>query len=150
VKFALTFPRERLERSSAALHRRFRRRRNVLKKYVDGHHVHHWAEGGETQLGNLVSLCRFHHRQVHEGGIRIERLDDSAWRFVNAQGESWASSAPGHSQSMAASWTDLSTRHEHDGIPIDPHTARTQRRVESRMAPLQSSHDPGHGKCAAR
>jgi hypothetical protein len=26
----------------------------------------------------------------------------------------------------------------------------TQRRVESRMAPLQSSHDPGHGKCAAR
>ena len=57
------------------------------KRYVDGHHVHHWAEGGETKLGNLVSLCRFHHRQVHEGGIRIERLDDGAWRFVNAKGD---------------------------------------------------------------
>ncbi len=101
------------------------------KKYVDGHHVHHWAEGGETKLGNLVSLCRFHHRQVHEGGIRIERLDDGAWRFVNAKGESWASSAPGHTQSMAASWTDLSTRHEQDGIHIDPHTARTHWRGES-------------------
>jgi hypothetical protein len=38
------------------------------RKYVDGRHVHHWAEGGETKLGNLVSLCRFHDRQVHEGG----------------------------------------------------------------------------------
>ncbi len=101
------------------------------KKYVDGHHVHHWAEGGETKLGNLVSLCRFHHRQVHEGGIRIERLDDGAWRFVNAKGESWVSSAPGHTQSMAASWTDLSTRHEQDGIHIDPHTARTHWRGEA-------------------
>jgi hypothetical protein len=32
---------------------------------------------------------------------------------------------------MAASWTDLSTRHEHDGIHIDPHTARTHWRGES-------------------
>jgi hypothetical protein len=38
------------------------------RKYVDGRHVHHWAEGGETKLGNLVSLCRFHDGQVHEGG----------------------------------------------------------------------------------
>jgi len=32
---------------------------------------------------------------------------------------------------MAASWTDLSTRHEQDGIHIDPHTARTHWRGES-------------------
>jgi hypothetical protein len=101
------------------------------KKYVDGHHVHHWAEGGETKLSNLVSLCRFHHRQVHEGGMRIERLDDGAWRFVSAKGESWVSSAPGHTQPMAADWTDLATRHEADGIHIDPHTARTHWRGES-------------------
>ena len=101
------------------------------KRYVDGHHVHHWAEGGETKLGNLVSLCRFHHRQVHEGGIRIERLDDGAWRFVNAKGESWVSSAPGCTQPMAAQWSDLAARHEADGIHIDTHTARTHWRGES-------------------
>ncbi len=101
------------------------------QKYVDGHHVHHWAEGGETKLSNLVSLCRFHHRQVHEGGIRIERLDDGAWRFVNAKGESWVSSAPGRTQPMAAQWTDLAARHEAVGIHIDPHTARTRWRGES-------------------
>ena len=54
-------------------------------RYVDGHHIHHWADGGETKLANLVSLCRFHHRQVHEGGLTVERLDDGAWRFAEVE-----------------------------------------------------------------
>jgi hypothetical protein len=55
--------------------------------YIDAHHIEHWANGGETRPSNLVSLCRFHHRAVHEGGIRIERLDDGALRFVKANGD---------------------------------------------------------------
>ena len=39
---------------------------------VDGHHVSHWIDGGETKLGNLVSLCRRHHRFVHEGGASVQ------------------------------------------------------------------------------
>jgi hypothetical protein len=35
-------------------------------RYIDAHHVEHWANGGETKPSNLVSLCRFHHRAVHE------------------------------------------------------------------------------------
>jgi hypothetical protein len=53
---------------------------------MDAHHIDHWANGGETKPSNLVSLCRFHHRAVHEGGIRIERLDDGALRFVRKNG----------------------------------------------------------------
>jgi hypothetical protein len=34
--------------------------------WCDAHHVVHWADGGETSLGNLVLLCRPHHRMVHE------------------------------------------------------------------------------------
>jgi Domain of unknown function (DUF222)/HNH endonuclease len=34
------------------------------KRFVDAHHIHHWAHGGETKPSNLVSLCRFHHRMV--------------------------------------------------------------------------------------
>ena len=34
--------------------------------WCDAHHVRHWADGGETALGNLVLLCRPHHRAVHE------------------------------------------------------------------------------------
>ncbi|MBX5463527.1 MAG: DUF222 domain-containing protein, partial [Steroidobacteraceae bacterium] len=51
-------------------------------RFVDAHHVQHWAQGGKTKASNLVLLCRRHHRFVHEGGVRIEVLDDGAFRFV--------------------------------------------------------------------
>jgi hypothetical protein len=46
--------------------------------WTDGHHIIHWADGGPTELDNLVSLCRSHHRQVHEEGWRIHIADGSA------------------------------------------------------------------------
>jgi hypothetical protein len=42
-------------------------------RFVDGHHIKHWADGGETNLNNLVLLCRHHHHLVHEGGFACER-----------------------------------------------------------------------------
>jgi hypothetical protein len=39
--------------------------------WTDGHHIIHWSDGGPTELDNLVSLCRPHHRAVHEQGWRI-------------------------------------------------------------------------------
>jgi hypothetical protein len=42
-------------------------------KFVDGHHIEHWADGGETNLDNLVLLCRRHHHLVHEGGFGCEK-----------------------------------------------------------------------------
>ena len=43
-------------------------------RYVDAHHIKHWADGGDTSLENLVTLCRFHHRQLHRGcyDVRME------------------------------------------------------------------------------
>jgi hypothetical protein len=67
-------------------------------RYMDGHHIVHWANGGETKPNNLVCLCRFHHRAVHEGGIRIDVLDDGAMRFVKANGVVIDSTEPGCSQ----------------------------------------------------
>ena len=40
-------------------------------RYVDAHHIQHWADGGETSLDNLVTLCRYHHRQLHRGSFSI-------------------------------------------------------------------------------
>ena len=42
-------------------------------RYLDGHHIIHWANGGETKLDNLVLLCRRHHRYVHEHGFSMQR-----------------------------------------------------------------------------
>jgi hypothetical protein len=57
------------------------RRRNL-----HAHHVRHWfAHGGTTDLANLVLLCGFHHRLVHEHGYRVQRGDDR-WTFVRPDG----------------------------------------------------------------
>jgi len=50
-------------------------------RFVDGHHIEHWADGGETSLKNLVMLCRHHHHLVHEGGFVCEKSADGDIRF---------------------------------------------------------------------
>jgi hypothetical protein len=57
------------------------------KHFIDGHHIRHWADGGETSLDNLVLLCRHHHRLVHEGGFGCERSDTGQLVFRNERGE---------------------------------------------------------------
>jgi hypothetical protein len=48
--------------------------------------VKHWANSGETKLGNLVTLCRFHHRLVHEGGFGLRVTDDGVFVFTRRDG----------------------------------------------------------------
>jgi hypothetical protein len=55
-------------------------------RFVDAHHVRHWARGGATALSNLVLLCRRHHRLVHEGGYSVERRADGTFRFRDPWG----------------------------------------------------------------
>ncbi|WP_116811528.1 HNH endonuclease signature motif containing protein [Steroidobacter cummioxidans] len=94
-------------------------------RYLDGHHIKHWAHGGETKLSNLVSLCRFHHRQVHEGNVVVRVLDDGAIRFVMPNGNSFDSTLPDHTRPLA-NWQQLIDEHEEQGLHIDRHTAATR------------------------
>ncbi|MBM3852883.1 MAG: DUF222 domain-containing protein, partial [Verrucomicrobia bacterium] len=97
-----------------------------FKRYVDGHHVRHWAEGGETKLSNLVTLCRFHHRLVHEGQIAIQTLDDGAFRFVQPSGESFDSPLPAPTDGRA-----IVVAHQAAHLAITPTTAITRWTGES-------------------
>jgi len=54
-------------------------------KFVDGHHIQHWADGGKTNLDNLVLLCRHHHHLVHEGGFTCEKTTDNEVIFKDQQ-----------------------------------------------------------------
>jgi hypothetical protein len=56
------------------------------RRFLDAHHVHHWARGGETTAANLVLLCRRHHRLVHEGGWHVDRR----LRFHDPRGHPFA------------------------------------------------------------
>ena len=55
-------------------------------RFVDAHHIRHWANGGETSLDNLALLCRRHHRLVHEGGFGVEPIANGALRFTRPDG----------------------------------------------------------------
>jgi len=99
-------------------------------RYVDGHHIHHWAHGGETKLSNLVSLCRFHHRQVHEGHVGVQILDDGAVRFVKPNGQCFDGVAPDHVRPLG-DWTQLVAAHHERGVHIDRKTATTGWRGET-------------------
>jgi len=55
-------------------------------RFTQGHHLKHWANGGPTTLSNLASLCRRHHRFVHEGGFQVERLADGLLEFRSPAG----------------------------------------------------------------
>ena len=55
-------------------------------RFGQGHHVHHWAQGGPTTLGNLVLLCRRHHHAVHEEGYRVSRQPHGALEFRRPDG----------------------------------------------------------------
>jgi hypothetical protein len=89
-----------------------------FKRYVDGHHIHHWARGGETKLSNLVTLCRFHHRLVHEGQVVIQTLDDGGFRFVRANGSAFEHALP-----QATHWTKLVAENELTGLQITAETS---------------------------
>jgi hypothetical protein len=51
-------------------------------RHLHAHHVHHWGDGGPTDLGNLVLVCSRHHRVVHDGAWRIEVRADGRHRFT--------------------------------------------------------------------
>jgi hypothetical protein len=44
-------------------------------RWTDAHHIKSWADGGATDLDNLVLLCRSHHRLVHHSdwAVRMSR-----------------------------------------------------------------------------
>jgi hypothetical protein len=65
-------------------------------EFTNVHHIQHWADGGLTNLDNLVTLCGRHHRAVHELG----------WAVTGDAGEVLSFTSPhGHSMHSAPSPT---------------------------------------------
>src|ERR1051326_9086682 len=49
--------------------------------WTSPHHIEFWGHGGESKPLNLVSLCWFHHRLVHEGGWQVVKAGED-YRFI--------------------------------------------------------------------
>jgi len=59
-------------------------------RWIDAHHVKHWADGGETSPANMLILCSAHHRMVHEEGFSIEKDFQGEWVFQRPDGRAIA------------------------------------------------------------
>jgi hypothetical protein len=51
-------------------------------RHCQGHHVRHWADGGPTELGNLVLMCAHHHRLLHRSGWQVHIAADGLPEFL--------------------------------------------------------------------
>ena len=56
-----------------------------MRRYLNLHHIEWWHEGGHTDLDNLITLCHFHHKLVHEYGWRV-RLEPAGPRWFRPGG----------------------------------------------------------------
>jgi len=100
----------------------------TYRRSLDAHHIEHWARGGRTDLSNLLTLCRRHHREVHEGGIRIEATPSGGWRFFRPDGREFDFIYPAEPPTYGG-W-ELERDHAALGLHIDEDTAATRWRGE--------------------
>jgi hypothetical protein len=100
----------------------------TYEKYLDAHHIEHWAEGGKTKLSNLVTLCRWHHRLVHEGGIEVRPRRGGGWLFFKSDGREFAPVRWDPGSSYLG--TEIEETHRAEGIVVTETTATTRWRGE--------------------
>ena len=60
-------------------------------EFTDVHHMRHWANGGLTDLDNLITLCGRHHNAVHELGWSMRGDANGEVTFVTPTGQAMVS-----------------------------------------------------------
>jgi Domain of unknown function (DUF222)/HNH endonuclease len=56
------------------------------RAFTEAHHIVWWPHGGRTDLDNLLLICSFHHRLVHEYGWRVGREPDGKVDWFDPNG----------------------------------------------------------------
>jgi hypothetical protein len=56
------------------------------RRFTQAHHATWWERGGRTDLDNLVLVCFFHHKLVHEYRWRLRRDQDGTVRWFHPDG----------------------------------------------------------------
>jgi hypothetical protein len=116
----------RTRKPSPALRRALRERDGYRCRFpgcesrrTDAHHIMYWANGGETTLGNLISLCKRHHMLVHDKGYVIAAVG-TGFAFYTPRGVPLPASPP-----LPATTGDITTSHDAaitPGTIIPPHS----------------------------
>lgn len=91
--------------------------------FLEGHHIKHWADGGETSLGNAALLCSRHHRHVHEYGYTVELDPDQRPRFRDPHGRVVVA-VPERPTVAELGWPSIRTAHVGLGINADTNACK--------------------------
>lgn len=108
----------------------------TARHFVEGHHVQHWAHGGGTRLDNLVQLCHFHHRLVHEGGFHVQADEADGFVFKRPDGRV-VEPVPDSVSIQCADGAPIEAINRNCGLEIHANTGITLwdgTRMDSRMA----------------
>jgi hypothetical protein len=89
-------------------------------RHLHAHHIQHWARGGPTAMSNLVQLCTYHHKLVHEGGYRVQIGSDAGLEFRRPDGEAISPRC----ETRCASGAGVAAQNRSRGISIGPDTCR--------------------------
>lgn len=125
--------------------------------FLDGHHLRHWADGGQTSIDNLALLCSSHHSYVHERGYQIIKDESGALRFLDPHGNPILA-VPSRPSPQSLGWPAI--RAAHADRPLTAQTGRSRwrgDRIDHRAAvnalfklpPPESSpsqHRPPHSR----
>lgn len=66
------------------------------RRFTQAHHIVWWRDGGRTDLDNLLLICSFHHRLVHEYGWSVRRDVNGEVRWRRPDGTRYrAGPSPG-------------------------------------------------------
>ena len=95
----------------------------TCSRFVDAHHIQHWADGGETRMDNLVLLCRTHHRLVHEAGYRVRFYASEGAVFSMPNGEAIPQAPETRSRGNVFA---LTSGNQKNGLDITPATSVPQ------------------------
>jgi hypothetical protein len=97
--------------------------------WCEGHHLQHWANGGETIAENLILLCRFHHGRVHTPGWTVEKTGPGQALIVHHDHSTGTCNGSNETESIAsqacgcADWrtdTDMDEAFENDANAFYP------------------------------
>lgn len=72
------------------------------RRFTQAHHIVWWERGGSTELENLVLVCTFHHKLVHEYGWQVERGPNGTVRWFRADGSPYLAGAGPPRQAIPA------------------------------------------------
>ena len=64
------------------------------RRFNEAHHIVWWRHGGRTDLDDLLLICSFHHRLVHELGWSIRRETDGEITWFHPDGVRYRAGPP--------------------------------------------------------